>query len=93
MPLSTQNLSVATISPRLDQEPKCPAGDLSIYLSERVINTQKSNFPAGDGDDSDGDGGGGDGGDGGDGDDDVDANIFPLERSPEDLNKKQSVTF
>ena len=102
LPLSTQNLSVATISPRLDQEPKCPAGDLSIYLSERVINTQKSNFPAGDGDDSDGDGGGGDGGDGGDGsdggdggdgEDDADANISPLERSHEDLNKKQSVTF
>ena len=76
--------------------------DLSIYLSERVINTQKSNFPAGDGDDSDGDGGGGDGGDGGDGsdggdggdgEDDADANISPLERSHEDLNKKQSVTF
>ena len=98
MPLSTQNLSVATISPRLDQEPKCPAGDLSIYLSERVINTQKSNFPAGDGDgdDSDGSGDGGDGGDGsdgGDGEDDADANISPLERSHEDLNKKQSVTF
>ena len=67
-----------------------------------MINTQKSNFPAGDGDDSDGGGGGGDGGDGGDGsdgddggdgEDDVDANIFPLERSHEDLNKKQSVTF
>ena len=27
LPLSTRNLSVATISPRLDQEPKCPAGD------------------------------------------------------------------
>ena len=99
MPLSTQNLSVATISPRLDQEPKCPAGDLSICLSERGINTQKSNFPAGDGDDSDGGGDGGDGGDGsdggdgGDGEDDVDANISPLERSHEDLNKKQSVTF
>ena len=27
LPLSTQNLSVATISPRLDQEAECPAGD------------------------------------------------------------------